>query len=528
MAELEPLLDWDDIQGNILGGFNKNHQTLLGIGFGGDAARAKRIVAGLAAKVTTLREVMPFKRRHRARAAGLIPADTPLTATWTAVAFSFEGLKLLSADADQFSSAEFRAGLAASATRIGDQDDPATHWVVGQPGKVPDLFVIIAADKDDDRAAAVDAFLAAVAADGGTVVYNETGHDLSFYSTPARAYPCGHEHFGFKDGVSQPGVRGRLPDGSDLTDRTVPVGDDGIEFAAPGQPLVCAGEFVLGEATEIDYVPRDPGDPVPLGAAAGAVAPAWAANGSFLVFRRLLQDVGAFRAFAAAVGTQSGTTGDLAAARIVGRWPSGAPIMRTPNTDDGKQALADTINAFGFSDDNPAFGLPTDGDGAICPVAAHIRKVNPRDDPTDRGQASATLQRRLLRRGIPFGPPFDTGVEAERGLLFLSYQSSIADQFEFLCFQWMNNPTLPRNPGGQVEGEGHDLLVGQRADGKPRFAWLPSAAGPVRVDTTNAIPNRWVTASGGGYFFAPSMTALRTLVVPGGGELTGTGRQHRA
>ncbi len=143
------------------------------------------------------------------------------------------------------------------------------------------------------------------------------------------------------------------------------------------------------------------------------------------------------------------------AARLVGRWPSGAPISRTPNGD--VDALGDSQlanNHFRFDSDTPRLAL-VDGDdgfaqakadplGTVCPLGAHIRKVNTRDAPSDMGARSSTYERRILRVGVPFGPSLADPLapppddDPERGLLFLSIQSSIEEQFEFLQSRWIS------------------------------------------------------------------------------------------
>ncbi len=160
---------------------------------------------------------------------------------------------------------------------------------------------------------------------------------------------------------------------------------------------------------------------------------------------------------------------------LVGRWPSGAPVIRTPDADNpalGEDTFAN--NHFIFDDNTrpsdlrPVPGYPGDtfppgmADflATVCPHFAHIRKVNPRDSVTDLGKREDNLARMILRRGIPYGPPI-IGVknptkelrEKERGLMFLSYGSSIEDQFEFVQRRWCNIPVQP-NSGG------HDPIVG--------------------------------------------------------------------
>ncbi len=243
-TDLEPVLDWDDIQGNVLAGFNKDHQTLIGFKFGAGAAgvaQAKQFLVALAPKITSLHEVVGFKveRRRRILASGAEPAD--MRATWIAAAFSFPGLVALTPDGNQFTDQEFRDGLASSSPRLGDPIRSTSSWKTGGPGNVPDLLLIVAADQEPDGRQAVDAIVTAAAGFGLTVTYEETGHDLSFYSNAGHTFPSGHEQFGFKDGVSQPGIRGILPDGTPLTPRVLPhdSDDDNPEFADVGKPLVC-------------------------------------------------------------------------------------------------------------------------------------------------------------------------------------------------------------------------------------------------------------------------------------------------
>ena len=120
-----------------------------------------------------------------------------------------------------------------------------------------------------------------------------------------------------------------------------------------------------------------------------------------------------------------GQTASTLAAKLVGRWPSGAPIARSPHADDvalGKNDFAN--NHFAFQNASTPIPLKNapphvpdtfaqaaaDLDGLTCPHAAHIRKVNPRDLGTDTGGTHDTLTRRILRRGIPYGDPMPAQV----------------------------------------------------------------------------------------------------------------------
>jgi deferrochelatase/peroxidase EfeB len=126
---------------------------------------------------------------------------------------------------------------------------------------------------------------------------------------------------------------------------------------------------------------------------------------------------------------------------------------------------------------------------------------------------------RILRRGIPYGEPFNPkkpeSSPVDRGLLFLSYQSSIARQFEFLCTNWMNNGLLPRNPSGHAEGLGFDMLVGQQLFGRARSAYVrfvSDGSEDVSVTNQNSALKDWVVPTGGGYFFAPPISAIANVL----------------
>jgi Dyp-type peroxidase family len=220
----------------------------------------------------------------------------------------------------------------------------------------------------------------------------------------------------------------------------------------------------------------------------------------------------------------NGMTDDHLAALLVGRWQSGAPVSRVPSADDpalGGDELAN--NSFRFDSPGRKYRLAggktdtfpvsvPDPIGQRCPLAAHIRKVNVRDSASDVGARSATYTKRVLRVGVPYGKSianrYGDGVvdDEDRGLLFLSIQSSIEQQFEFLQARWMNDTTRPKDPAG------NDMLVGQNApaaDGVRR-CMLFGAGNEIEHVEAN---KQWVTATGGGYFFVPSLSALRQVVL---------------
>ncbi|SHN38825.1 Dyp-type peroxidase family [Cryptosporangium aurantiacum] len=518
----EPLLPDGDIQGDVLAGFRKDHARYLFYRLEAVAA-AKASLAALLPRISPLADVAAFNEAfRRARSRRGEPAGA-MTAVWINVAFSRTGLAALAGepDVDAFADSAFKAGMRKQSRSLGDAEDTAApghpnRWLFGG-GRPVDAVVTIAADDPRVLSATheyVDALLTARPG-GWTLVHDQP--------CATRREQPGHEHFGFRDGISQPAPRGRLSSGALISPRYLDPDDPRAEaFARPGSPLVWPGEFVLGLPRQS---PARVGEPAP----AWRTGPSWAVNGSFLVIRRLSQDVDAFRRFcreSAAALAMPGVSSERLAALLVGRWPSGAPISRSPEADDPALGRDDfAANDFGFASawrthaTGPArlrgdVPLPrgvsrTDGfpwpeadtDAVRCPTAAHIRKINPRDEASDVGGAIDNLRRTILRRGLPFGPSYDSDPAAERGLLFACYQASIVDQFAKLTNSWVQRPAVPRG-----RPPGHDLLLGQ---GEGLFATLLDAE--ARPHTVSASPS-WVTPTGGEYFFTPSITAIRNVL----------------
>jgi Dyp-type peroxidase family len=504
----EPLLDAADIQGHVIPGFRRDVQLFAALTCPTKDA-ACRAFAILQPLVTPLATVMRHRNRRKAalQAAAVPPRRADL---WLSVALGARLADLLElADVRDLDLA-FAAGMVPS--RTGDptattlangKRNPAAppNWVVGGPAHPIDLLVIFASDGDIEREARP--VLTSLGEAGLRVDYQEHGSLL----------PGDVEHFGFHDGISQPGVRGDVVvDGrrQPITTRYGVPPDADVEFGKPGQPIAGAEQFLVD--------PFDAGNRL--------------RNGSLLVFRRLRQDVAAFHAdtdaMAAALSRTLGETigGAELRARIVGRWPNGQPLMRPTTGSPAAAEGAMALNHFLFGRDVPALTLATGEQvpaasadpvplrGLQCPVWAHIRKVNPRDLATDRGGAPETLGFQMLRRGISFGPLFDHARPAaavnrrERGLLFVSYQRSISQQFETLNSDWMNNLNAPT-----PFSIGHDLLVGQQRSADGRHAareadLFRDTTGPA---TRLSTPRQWVVPTGGGYLFAPSISLMKAL-----------------
>ncbi|WP_390457818.1 Dyp-type peroxidase [Planctomicrobium piriforme] len=488
--------------------------------------------------VATTEEVLAFNRLFKSLRRKQHGENSRVQASWVNIAFSFAGLKKLERpkmNLDEFADTAFTDGLLkrAMSGELGDpvgsgkSGDPA-NWVVGGPKREPDVVLIFAADDRNDLNDEV-AFTATslfpstdaggkLVRSGASILYRQDGDVLS---KPLD----GHEHFGFKDGISQPGIRGLLRDGTPLTPSQNPLNPG---QGKPGQDLLWPGEFVFGYPGQDPKKEIDEAGADPLKNKKRKAPARFARNGSFLVIRRLHQDVGAFHRFLGELGTRFKIPPALAGARMVGRWPSGAPVVISPAEDNTSLAEDDCQNNnFEFADEEnkkPAEPVTLTGefcpnvkppehdpDGAKLPFAGHIRKAYPRNDESESipGLNESTTQtHRLLRRGIPYGPqsasalgaPFDDNVD--RGLLFLAYQVSIVDQFEFVTKNWVNNPDFKDG------GTGFDPIIGQNGDSTRRRSFklgLPGETAAIETDQD------WVIPTGGGYFFAPSINSLVAL-----------------
>jgi Dyp-type peroxidase family len=318
------------------------------------------------------------------------------------------------------------------------------------------------------------------------------------------------EHFGFRDGIAQPAIEG--------VNKSPPAGE-------PPSPnnTIRTGEMLLGYPDGYDKLPISPGVPAPDGKALLD----FGANGSYLVFRQLKQDVQNFWGFVDQATRQPNqgpgeheAARALLAAKMVGRWPGGAPLAVNPKTDDPK-----------LQDENDFTYRAQDADGLRAPLGSHIRRSSPRDslEPApgakDRLSPEESLRvtnlHRIIRRGRQYGPPVAESMEvgdilealertrpeedAERGLLFLCFNANIARQFEFVQQTWVNNPKFGGlyRDSDPVMGQRQPVALNESAD------VFTVQAEPVRQRYTG-LPE-FVQVRGGGYFFMPGIEALKYL-----------------
>ncbi|MGI9147061.1 MAG: Dyp-type peroxidase [Chloroflexota bacterium] len=456
-------LDLDDIQGLIVRGYPElpaARYVLLQID---DPAGGRRWLAGLASQVT--------------------PGSTRPTGIALNVAVTANGLRKLGlpAQALRSFSNEFTTGMVTPHRRriLGDVGPNAPEqWLWGGP-----------------NTPAVDILLLQFARDESTLdQHTFTGEGVSEITRlDATISLDGKEHFGFADGISQPTIAG-LSSRTDIPANTIK-----------------AGEFILGYVNEYGrYTARplidrsaDPDHLLASDAEGGGKAD-FGRNGSYVVFRHLAQDVRGFWHYLDEATRQPDGASDAhartrLAAKMVGRWPSGAPVTLTPDDDDPALATANDFTYF-YGDE---FGLN-------CPIGAHVRRSHPRDslDPSPGTEASVSLDRRhrLLRRGREYGQPVEDALgdapadDPDRGLYFVALAGNIARQFEFIQHTWVNNPTF-----NQLYDEPDPVVANHTAVG----CNFSVPADPVRTRYTN-LPN-FVTIRGGAYFFLPGIRALKYL-----------------
>jgi Dyp-type peroxidase family len=479
-----PKLELDDIQGNILTGYGNTfaHGTYWFIKFRGSPEQNRRFLRLLADRVTS---AAPWTGNAK-------PLST------LNVAITMKGLDKLGVPKpiqDGFPE-DFRGGMTAVAERLGDVGDSRPDaW---EPDLCdPELLVtVFARDSNvlEHQNESLRDCIASESVEGPEEPLVATLLSEARLAADADQFR-GREHFGFADGFSQPAIRGAL--------RGPPRIGMGTPMRLRRWQLVAPGEFVLGYPGEDGLLQRRP--PGPLGN-----------NGSYMVVRKLAQNVKAFyRYLADAARSSPGMPpeGDPGfkyevearsreiAGKIVGRWPDGRSLVMSG--DPLGVGLVDEmrpqrINNFGYDRE--------DRNGAKCPLGAHVRRANPRDSMGFRGQL--TRRHRIIRRSMPYGEPYkgpldgtdapadEDNADAPRGLMFICFQASIKRQFELVQAQWLGDgDSFWLGPDQDLLTLGRDRMMLQGAP--PRF--IPPPEHP------------FVKTLGGDYFFMPGLAALRAL-----------------
>jgi Dyp-type peroxidase family len=383
------------------------------------------------------------------------PAD-PAAQAWVSAALTFQGLKALGVPQESLDSfpLAFQEGMAPRAATLGDVGDSAPeHWEppFGRPGVHLGISAL-APDAVRLEAAFAPAREVLLTMPGVQAIWRQDCHVPADKRNP----------FGFADGLSNPAIEG-----------------SGMPASNPQEPPIKAGEFFLGYLNEFGEMPPMP-TPEMLGR-----------NGTYLAVMKIHTRVAAWRQYLRANAASPAEEEGLAA-KMVGRWPSGAPLTLAPDGDDPE--LGGDLrrnNAFLYAADDPR--------GLKCPMGSHVRRMNPRDSPV----LGVTRLHRVFRRGTAYGPMLPEGVleddGVDRGIMFVFVGADLERQFEFVRKEWVDNGLFIGSKGEK------DPLIGAN-DGSGQFT-IPRE--PIRL-RLKGLP-AFVTTRGGEYFFAPGLRALRWL-----------------
>jgi Dyp-type peroxidase family len=525
MSQLK--LDLHDIQGNIVKaygryGFPKGRYVFFSVC---ERLAARQFVQALVPYVTTS---SPWRERGA-------HSGSPVPEVTTNIAFSYHGLRELGvprASLQTFPD-EFAMGMKARRDILGDDGVSAPErWdPIWQSPDPVDIFVAIHGQDEACLARRYEEILTLLQHSRGGVKLlighrGEGGRDDLPYQAASAIYidgaPSPKEHFGYTDGISDPFFKGTGAHESNL------VGGGKVTHLSPetrlGWEALETGEFLLGYKDEALELPEAPSPKL------------LSHNGTFMVYRKLHENVGSFDAYLDHVGAEYPGGREALAAKFAGRWRNGAPLARFPREQDAnefaekwqaaKLAIAQSKdkeererNKARFAELNAqfvAFDYADDLDGGRCPLGAHTRRANPRS-ALEFGKLLAfetpgglSNRRRLIRRGLPYG---DTSKKrddkGEQGIIFMALNASLRRQFEFVQQQWMNygndfrlandKDPMVGNQGSDERGHGTGQMVIQTATDDPQPPFFCSK-----------LP-RFVETRGGEYFFIPSLTALRMI-----------------
>jgi Dyp-type peroxidase family len=468
-------LEYDDIQGFVFSGYVKrmvaaSYHLLKVV----DRTKAKAWLKDLIPRVTRAvsRENVQLVRTH--------PSHLN-------VAFSRTGLEAFGVSPENdlvtFDRA-FQEGMASDLrARILGDDGPSKpgKWIWGNDKTPVDVMLLVFAP-NGEALREHERIEAEAYERGGLVPVAPPVHATEHMPAAGPAFK--REHFGFADGISQPLIREHVPSESSNTN------------------AIAAGEFILGyenEYSQYTDVPFLGAHRAPWGVQATppSKTPAFGRNGTYLAVRQFHQDVAGFWNFLRTQASGDTARATYLAAKIIGRWPSGALVKDGQTSDPGG-----TIeNAFNYADNDP--------DGYGVPIGSHIRRTNPRGTGlgTTTAESLAVANRhRLMRRGRSYGPRIEDHFQddgKERGLFFIGLNANIERQFEFVQHAWLNTPFF-----GTLYDE-VDPLIGDPSRTASQQTDLTIPEHPLRRRLRN-IP-QVVTVRAGGYFFLPGINALQIL-----------------
>jgi Dyp-type peroxidase family len=523
---LARILDLPDIQGNIVSpygpSFPKARYFFLHVT---DEAAGRAFVDAVQPKVTT-----GVRWQSKRPYPGAVIVEKP--SVCMNIGLSFRGLVALGLPTTTLSDMpfEFIDGMLARWAILGDDvarmdsiwrnsdGGPAAHIVLALAAQMnPDGSPVNELETTTrwvfDRCEALGQKVRVLSGHGPDEALYQDASALLAREPDGTAKPLPIEHFGFTDGFSDAVFDGQYPADEE------PVASVGGGKLHPNQtwgPLA-TGEFLLGYPDESQEQPP------------AARPHKLTRNGTFMVYRKLHENVVSFRTYIADLSQtyarisriDAGDARELLLAKMAGRWSDGVPLMTAPTLDEWKafRVRAAAVRARGDAAEVSAlkrayndFQYRTDRDGSKCPVASHIRRVNPRDaldplggspDKKRWGGSVLNNRRRILRRGLPYGQtsleaPTDAG---EHGILFIAFCASLFRQFEFIQQQWLHY--------GLDFGAGNDTcpIVGNHG---PDSKFVIPGDAKTAPFICPRLP-QFVEPRGGEYFLMPSLTAIRMI-----------------
>ncbi len=446
-------IDFGNIQGMIVYHYRRPIVRHLLFRFGGGAA-ARAFVSQLLTRITM--------------------ADCPLDSApdpLLNVGFTYRGLQALDVQETLLKELDAAYLQGPDPRRLGDasgsSSDPAQWWDGQFATEYVHCIVHISVSSDDalEPASAKIRDLARTA--GMTeLVPRKDGTVLD-----GRKLGGGKLHFGYRDGITHP----------DICWDDATIAPEQLDFR----------NFILGYSTKACSSAPRPGSTADL-----------VRGSSYGAFRWIYQDVAAFNEFLRTKGPElypqlaQADAEELLAAKLMGRWRDGTPLVLSPDRPDPTMA---TRNDFRYRDQDPH--------GYRCPFSAHIRVVNPRDQELDETVVDDVPG--VIRRGMPYGPPLrsaqDDGVD--RGIIGLFLCSDLRRQVYTLTDWIKQNDFSPvYNANRRVQ----DALLGNRAvpGTQPKFI-VPSERGDT---TVSGLPD-FVRTKGTVFLLYPSKAAMQQLAV---------------
>jgi deferrochelatase/peroxidase EfeB len=466
------MVDLTDVQGNILRGYRKPYVRYLILEVANPVEARRWLAASISGRNDGVPQITPADW-------GEARPDTCFN-----IGLTYEGLRALGtlpSSLKMFPN-EFIEGMTARAVKLGDVG-PSAPEIWPSPFDQPKRIHLIATIYANEAAQLDPVQSRALDRNALTLLGKRDGHN----------FHGNFVHFGYEDNIMQPRFEG-IPDPLRHPDM---------------QPKAPLGTVLLGHPTNLEGLLWSVPQP-----------PALGYNGTFNAFRILKQDVVGFEKYldqaaddllahpqpddvmsaeeeakicdVMEIKGRHAALRELVAANLCGRWRDGTPMALSPNAPDPSvdKANFDYVGA------------------SRCPYGAHIRRCNPRGGQIV--QRVANNSRRLVRRGMPYGPVYDPATrnnnnqdqEPERGLLGNFIGASLGAQFEAMACDWLNLGLQdPRITGSD------DPILGAN---DPTTSWfdLPLKSG--RTKRLLGLP-RFVWTRGGAYTFLPSLSAIRYL-----------------